>query len=258
MSLTRLPSLFLAAVLVAVLHAGAARAEIRTQPLDYRHGDVQLSGYLAWDDARQGRRPAILMVHDRSGLNEKALQDARMLAQLGYVVLAADMFGKGVVPKTVPEMQTQSRIYGDNRPLMRARARAGLDALAANPMVDATKMAVIGYCFGGTVSIELAEDGAPLLGVVPVHGSFRNFEPARAKNIKGTVLILHGAEDRTAPLEEVNKLIADLRAAQVPFQLELYSGSEHGFTDPGSPAEERADREYKASIQRFFREIFGV
>src|SRR5688500_12875772 len=206
MTSTRLLSAIIAGVLVSVLHAGSAQAEIRTQYLDYSHGDVPLSGFLAYDDALPGRRPGVLMVHDRSGLNEKALEDTRMLARMGYVVLAIDMFGKGVVPKTVPEMQTQSRIYGDNRPLMRARARVGYDALASHARVDPTKIAAIGYCFGGTTIVELAESGAKLAGVVPVHGSFRNFTPADAKNITGPVLILHGAEDMTAPMEEVNKL----------------------------------------------------
>jgi dienelactone hydrolase len=180
-----------------------------------------------------------------------------MIARMGYVVLAIDMFGKGIVPKTVPEMQTQSRIYGDNRPLMRTRAQAGLAALSAHARVDAAKIAAIGYCFGGTTIVELAESGAPLVGVVPVHGSFRNFTPADAKNIKGPVLILHGADDTTAPMEEVNKLTADLKAANVTWELQLYSGAAHGFTEPRGPQEERADRQYKAAIQDFFKEVFG-
>jgi dienelactone hydrolase len=251
-------STLLAAVLAVALGAGIARAEIKTQYVDYRHGDVPLSGYLAYDDAVQGRRPGVLLVHFRGGLTEKTLGDARMIAGMGYVVFAADMFGKGVLPQTVPEMQALTTLYDKDRPLMRARAQAGLDVLAANPMVDPAKLAVIGYCFGGTVAIELAESGAPLLGAIPVHGSFRDFTPEGARNIRGKVLILHGAEDQTAPLEEVNKLIADLRAAEVSWQLELYSGATHGFTMPRSPAEERADREYKAAVERFFEEIFGT
>ena len=106
------------------------------------------------------------MVHDRAGMTAKALEDTRMFARMGYVAFAADMYGKGVVPQTVPEMQELSRLYGNDRPLMRARARAGLGAFSANPMVDTSKIAVIGYCFGGTVAIELAESSAPLVGVV--------------------------------------------------------------------------------------------
>jgi len=93
--------------------------------------------------------------------------------------------------------------------------------------------------------------------MIAVHGSFRNFTPEAAKNIRGRVLILHGAEDEVAPLDEVNKLVADLRAAKVNWQLELYSGAQHGFSNPSNPSEERADREYKVAMQRFFKEIFG-
>ena len=103
----------------------------------------------------------------------------------------------------------------------------------------------------------MAETGIPIAGMVSVHGSFRNFTPEAAKNIRGRVLILHGAEDEVAPLDEVNKLVSHLRAAKVNWQLELYSGAQHGFTNPSNASEERADREYKVAIQRFFKEIFG-
>jgi dienelactone hydrolase len=154
-------------------------------------------------------------------------------------------------------MTAQTVIYNQDRPLMRARATAGFDVLKANPLVDASKIAVVGYCFGGTVAVELAETGVPIVGMVSVHGSFRNFMPDAAKNIKGRVLILHGADDPVAPLDEVNKLVGDLRAAKVNFQLELYSGTEHGFSNPKNAAEERADREYKVAMPRFFKEVFG-
>jgi dienelactone hydrolase len=250
-------SVVVGAALVFALQAGSAHAAIRTQYVDYMHGNIPLKGYLAYDDAISGKRPAVLLVHYRGGLQGSTLEDAQMIAKLGYVVFAADIFGKDVVPKTVPEMTALTNIYNNDRQLMRARAQAGFDALAKNSMVDTSKIAIIGYCFGGTVAVELAETGVPAAGTIAVHGSFRNFTPEAARNIKGRVLILHGAEDEVAPLDEVDKLIADLRAAKVTWELQLYSGSSHGFTNPSNPQEERADREYKLSIQRFFREIFG-
>src|ERR1700685_1474575 len=105
-------------------------------------------------------------------------------------------------------------------------------------MVDATKLAIVGYCFGGTVGVELSETGVPVLGFISVHGSFRNFAPEGAKNIKGRVLLLHGAEDPVVPLEEVNALVNQLRAAKVNWQLEVYSGAQHAFTKPQNPSEE--------------------
>lgn len=247
----------LGVALVVALQAGSAQAAIRTQYVDYMHGGTSLKGYLAYDDAISGRRPAVLLLHYRGGLQGSTIENAQMIARLGYVVFAADVFGRDIVPKEVPEMTRLTNIYNNDRPLMRARARAGFDVLAQHPMVDASKIALIGYCFGGTVAVELAETGVPAAGTIAVHGSFRNFTPEMARNIKGPVLILHGAEDEVAPLDEVNKLIADLRAAKVPWELQLYSGSSHGFDNPSNPHEERADREYKLSIQRFFKEMFG-
>jgi dienelactone hydrolase len=248
----------LIATLAALVQAPFAQAAVKTQYVDYRDGDTQLSGYLAYDDKFTGKRPAVLLVHYRGGLQAETLRDARMIASLGYVTFAEDIFGKGVVPKTVPEMTALTDIYNKDRAKMRTRARAGFDVLARNPMVDAGKIAIIGYCFGGTVAVELAETGVPAVGAVAVHGSFRDFQHDAAKNIKGRVLILHGAEDMVAPLEEVNKLVGDLRGAKVNWELQIFSGAEHGFTNPANASEERADREYKVAIQRFFKDIFGT
>src|ERR1700719_2464467 len=175
---------FILAAAVTLLSAGAAQAAVKTQWIDYKQGSTPLSGYLVYDDAVQGRRPRVLMIHDRSGFSEGTLADADMISKLGYVVFAEDMFGKGVVPKSVPEMTSLITIYDNDRALMRARALAGFDVLKAQPMVDPAKLASVGYCFGGTVGIELVETGAPLLGFVSVHGSFGNFAPEAAKNIK--------------------------------------------------------------------------
>ena len=246
----------LRAVFISMLVVGVAQAEVQTEYVDYQHGDTILSGYLAYDDSIEGSRPGVLLVHHRSGLDEETLESARMIAEMGYVVLAADMFGKGVLPQTVPEMQALTGVFNSDRMLTRARAQAGLDWLTGSSMVDDTRVAAIGYCFGGNVAIELAESGADLDGVVPVHGSFRNLVPENARNIQGQVLILHGAEDQVAPVEVVNSLISDFRAAEVDWQLELYSGASHGFTAPQGPAEERAEREYRAAVERFFAEIF--
>ena len=246
-----------AAVLALSLQFQASHAAIKTEYIEYLHGSTALKGYLAYDDALSGRRPGVLLAHYRGGLQGETLEYARMIAGMGYVVLAEDIFGKDIVPKTVPEMTALTNIYNNDRQLMRARARSGFDVLAKHPRVDPSKIAVVGYCFGGTVAVELAESGVPALGTIAVHGSFRNFTPADAKNIKGKVLILHGAEDEVAPLDEVNKLVADLRAAKVAWELQVYSGSSHGFTNPSNPAEERADAQYKTAMQRFFQELFG-
>ena len=256
MKIARLVS-FVVISAAVLLQAGAAQAAIKTRWIDYKQGDTPLSGYLVYDDAVQGRRPGVLMIHDRSGFSEGTLADAQMIAKLGYVVFAEDIFGKGVVPKSVPEMMSTIAIYDKDRALMRARALAGFDVLKGQPMVDPAKLASVGYCFGGTVGIELVETGSPLLGFVSVHGAFQNFAPEAAKNIKGRVLILHGAEDPVAPMTELDAVISQFRAAKVDFEVNLYSGAAHGFTKPQNPSEVRADDEYKVAMTRFLKDLLG-
>lgn len=257
MTVSHVSTALCAAVLTLALQAGAARAELKKQWIEYKDGNAPLYGYLVYDDAVTGKRPGVLMAHNRAGMSQTVIDNSDMVAKLGYVVFAADIFGKGVLPKDVPEMTAQTTIYNQNRPLMRSRATTGFDVLKANPLVDPARIAVVGYCFGGTVAVELAETGVPIVGMVSVHGSFRNFAPEAAKNIKGRVLILHGAEDEVAPLTEVNTLIGHLRAAKVNWQLEVYSGAQHAFTNPQNPSEERADREYKIAMPRFLKEVFA-
>ena len=245
----------LGVALAAVLAAGAARAEIKTEWIDYKQGDTALRGFLAYDDAIKDKRPGVLLVHRRDGMSALTLKNAEMVARLGYVVFAPDIFG--VVPQKTEDEVAQSTKFNNDRPLMRARAQAGFDVLRANPMVDQARIAVLGYCFGGTAAVELAETGAPIVGTVTIHGSFRNFQHDAATNIHGRMLILHGAEDPVAPLKELGILIQDLRDANVAWQLELYSGTKHGFSTPKNPDEERADTQSKASMARFFKEVFG-
>src|SRR6267154_1513125 len=180
MRIVRLVFFVLAAAAMTLL-AGAAQAAMKTQWIDYKQSNTALSGYLVYDDAVQGRRPGVLMIHDRSGFSAGTLADAEMIAKLGYVVFAEDIFGKGVVPKSVPEMTELITIYDKDRPLMRARALAGFDVLKAQPMVDPAKLASVGYCFGGTTGIELMETGAPLLGFVSVHGAYNNFAGGKSR-----------------------------------------------------------------------------
>src|SRR3984885_3867171 len=237
----------LTGALFACLSASAAHAEIKTQWIEYKDGDTALQGYLAYDDSLPGKRPGVLLLHRRDGMSDLTLENARMYAQQGYVVFAPDIFGKDIRPKTVPEMQAQTALYTANRPLMRARTQAGFDVLRNNPMVDTTKIATVGYCFGGEVGVEFAETGAPIVGSVAIHGSFRGYPAEAAKNIHGPVLILHGAEDPVAPLSEVVALIDQLRAAKIAFELNLYSGTEHGFSTPKDSDEEHADNESKVA-----------
>ena len=252
----------LPAILAAlfVLAAGPAQAEIRKGWIDYTHGTKKLKAYVVHDDARSGKRPAILMIHAREGMTPKTQELTEMWAKLGYVAFAADVFGygEGILPKNVDEMSAQTKIYRTDRALTRARVQAGWDALSKHPLVDAGRIAAIGYCFGGDVSLEFGSTGAPLALNVAIHGSFeKKYPEGWAKNIKGRFLILHGAEDVGYPMTTVQTVIDDLRVAKVPFQYEIYSGASHGFSTPKGPDNERANTQSIASAARNLREVFG-
>ena len=239
-----------------ILQIGSAAAQLKSQSVEYKHDETALEGYLVYDGSSSGKRPGVLLVHRRDGMTNFTREHTELIAKLGYVVFAADIFGKGVLPKDIAEMQAETAKYTKDRLLMRTRVQAGLDILRQNPMVDPSRIAVIGYCFGGTVAQELSHTGAPVVGTIVVHGSFRGFTPGAAKNIKGRVLILHGAEDPTAPLSELDLAIKELRQTEVDWQLELYSGADHGFTTPEGPANVRANVRAWAATQKFFAEVF--
>jgi dienelactone hydrolase len=250
-----------AAVAVAAVFAAVpASAEMKTQWVEYSQGGMQLKAYMAYDDKITGKRPAVLVAHAREGMTPKTQQLTELWAKLGYVSFAADIFGygQGILPKDVPEMTAQTQIYSKDRPLMRARTQAGYDALIKNPMVDASKVALVGYCFGGAVGVEFASTGAPLALNVSIHGSFRDHAAGWAKSAKGMFLILHGAEDEGYPLPVVDKVIQELRGAKVPFQYEVYSGTGHGFSSPKGKDEERANAQSIATTSRTMKELFGI
>jgi dienelactone hydrolase len=258
MTMQRMLPVALAAALV--MATGPARAEMKREWVEYTQGNTKLKAYMVYDDKLSGKRPAVFMVHDRSGMTESTLKHAEVWAGLGYLTFATDIFGygEGVLPKNIPEMQAQTAIYSKNIPLMTARTQAGFDTLLKNPMIDPARIALIGYCFGGEVGMEFGGIGAPLAANVAIHGSFRAHDPNWAKNVKGMYLILHGAEDMGYPLTAVNVVVNELRGAKVPFELEVYSGAGHGFSNPKNKAEERANEESIATTARALKELFGA
>lgn len=257
MILDRVLPAILAASLAFV--AAPAQAELKKDWIEYAHGDKKLKGYLSYDDGMQGKRPAVLTIHGQDGMSASTQKLVDIWAMRGYTSFAADIFGygEGILP-TGKEMSVQTTIYRKDRTLMRARAQAAFDALARHPLVDAGRIALIGYCFGGSVGIEFGSTGAPLALNVSIHGSFGGHTPGWAKNAKGRFLILHGAEDVGYPVATaVFPVIEELRAAKIPFQLEIYSGASHGFYRPVGKDNERALEQSIAATARHLREVFG-
>ena len=250
--------------IVAIITATSAKAEIRTSVVEYREGNTILEGYLAFDDEIKGPRPGVMVVHAWKGLGEQDKRRARELAELGYVAFAADIYGKGIRPKNNQEAAAQATIYRSNRQLMRDRANAGLRVLKRNRMVTFNQTAAIGYCFGGGVVLELARSGARVDGVVSFHGNLDTPDPEDAKNIRGKVLVLHGARDPLVPIEQVKGFIREMEMAKVDYQLVMYGDAVHSFSDPsagndpstGVAYNARADRRSWQDLKTFFAEIF--
>jgi dienelactone hydrolase len=265
MKYSRLTAISLGALFAfAGIFAGPASAEIRTKAIDYKQGDTVFEGYLAWDDAATAKRPGILIAHAKRGLGEFAEGRARELAKLGYVAFAADVYGKGVRPQEDDASTAQSQKLKKDRPLTRKRIQAAYDVLKADPHVDTSKFGIIGYCMGGMVALELARSGTPVQAIAIFHGSLDTPTPEDAKNIKGRVLVMHGADDPNVPMKDVEALVKEMRDANVNFELELYSGTVHGFTEPENAGglgkrtayNERSAKKSWASMQELFHEVF--
>jgi dienelactone hydrolase len=223
--------LLFAALCVMACAAGSAQAAVKFETIDYKQGDTALEGWLVYDDATTARRPGVIVFPAWWGPSAQDKDVAERLARMGYVAFVADMYGKGVRPDTIPAAAAESGKYYKDRPLVLARAEAGFDQLRQSSMVDTGKLAAIGYCFGGMPALDLARSGAPLVDVVTFHGSLGTPNPESDKNIKGHVLVLHGAADPIVNAEAVAKFEKELTEAGVDWQVILYGNVMHAFTD---------------------------
>jgi dienelactone hydrolase len=258
----RLMVLALAGVVLGC--AATAVAELKTETIEYSHGDVRCKGYLAYDEARPGKRPGVLVVHEWWGLNDYAKRRTRELAALGYLALAADMYGDGRVVQTAEQAAALSAPFRSDRALARGRAAAALQRLREHPLCDPARLAAIGYCFGGMIVLELARSGAELAGVVSFHGSLATQTPATAGQLKARVLVCHGADDPFVSAGELAAFASEMRNAGADWQLVSYGGAVHSFTNPeadhyniaGAAYNARADRRSWEAMKLFFAEIF--
>jgi len=237
--------------------AAAASAEVKTQRVEYRQGDTVLEGYLAYDDSKTGKRPGVLIVHDWDGLTAYEEGRARQLAQMGYVAFCADIYGKGVRPKSPQENGAQAGKYRNDPTLFRARLQSGLDRLKGFEQVNATKTAAMGYCFGGGGVLELARSGADVNGVISFHGSLAPRTPSEATNIKSKVLAVHAAQDPAVPREAMNAFLDEMKEGKIDYQLVVYNLNVHAFTVPGPQYDRRADERSWAELDRFLSELFA-
>lgn len=207
------------------------RAEIKSEVIDYKQGDTQLQGFVAYDDAHKGKRPGVLIVHEWWGHNQHPRNQALRIAKAGYVAFAIDMYGKGKVathPNDAKAFMTEATADFTRE---KARFDAALALFKARPDVDAKKIAAIGYCFGGAVVLDMARLGEPFALVATFHGALSTKQQAKAP-LKPRILVLHGADDPMVPPEAVAGFKKEMTAAKARFEVIEYPGAKHGFTNP--------------------------
>lgn len=252
--------------LVVLSLTSYALGTVKTGPVDYKVGGEGFRGFLAYDDSISGKQPGVLVVPEWWGLNDYAKGRAEQLAKLGYVAFVMDPYGDGKVTTDPKEAgKLAGALRGGDRKELRERANASLNLLKKNEHVDPEKIAAIGYCFGGTTVLELARSGADLAGMVSFHGSLGTPHPEDAKNIKGKVLVCHGADDTFESPEEIAGFQQEMRDAKVDWQMNIYSGAVHAFTNPdadkfgikGIAYNANADHRSWQAMKDFFVEIFG-
>ena len=237
---------------------------MKTQKLDYTNGKTKFIGYLAFDDAHSGRRPGVVVFPEAFGLGEHARQRAERLAQLGYVALAADINGNGVVYDDMAQLGPVIQPLYSDRSEWRSRARAALDALLAQSLVDSQRVAAIGYCFGGTTALELARTGAPLAAIATFHAGLVPELPGDGGRIRASVLVCHGAEDPLIKKEAIDTLTTELRRDRVDWEIIHYGNAVHSFTNPeadkrqvqGLAYNKKADVRSWAAMRHLFDEAF--
>lgn len=206
---------------------------MRIEDIEYRVGDRRMVGHLAVDDERAGGRPGVLVCHGGPGLDEHAKGRAERLAALGYAAFALDYHGDGK-PLGRDEMMGRLGALMGAPDRIRELARAGLAILLEQQEVDPARVAAIGYCFGGTMALELARSGAELAAVVGFHSGLGTQRPARAGDVKASILVCIGADDPMVPPEQRAAFEEEMRAAEVDWRLNLYGGAVHSFTDPNA------------------------
>ena len=256
----------LIAMAVVALAAGTSNAAVVTKVVEYEFDGVKLKGFLAHDDAVKEKRPGVLVVHEWWGLDDYAKDRCKQLAGLGYVAFAPDMYGEGKTAEHPDDARKMATMTRANAKVWRGRAEAGLKQLASQPSVDATKLAAIGYCFGGTTCLQLAYAGADLKAVVTFHAAITPIPTeAEAKAVKPKILVCHGDADFFIKPEDVKAFREALDNAKVKYEFVGYKDVFHSFTVPGADKhmikgmkyDKAADEDSWKRMLALFKETLG-
>lgn len=253
------------AVGAAVLLGQPRAPTVSTRTVEYTEGTTALEGFIAWDSTATERRPGVLVVHEWWGLNERMRQRAERLADAGYVAFAVDLYGKGKVATHPQDAQAFMAEATKDPAVIAARFNAALAQLKRDPHVDTTRIAAIGYCFGGGVALEMARAGADLAAVVSFHGVLTTKTPAQPGKVKARLLVLAGGADPFVPPEQVEAFKREMQAAGAQFEVVVYPGAKHAFTNPDAAQygmdalayNADADQESWAAMLSLFKTVFS-
>ena len=255
---------WLFALMLCAFGMSAAHAEMQAKPIEWKVGKDTFSGYLVYDDTNAIKRPGGLMVPDWYGVTDSAIAKAKHVAGDDYVVLLADVYGKGIRPKTDEDAMAQVKKLRADLPTLRARAAKALEVLrtAKDVPLDAKHIGAIGYCFGGTTALELARSGADVAAVATFHGGLATTMPAKPGTVKASILVLNGADDQ-GTAGDIPAFENELNAAKVDWQFVNFSGAVHCFAlpdankPPGCVYNELATRRSERMMRVFFAEKFA-
>ncbi len=234
------------------------------QEISYQHGGVELKSYLFQDDAFKGKRPAVMVFHERWGMNDYVLLRAEMLAEAGYIALAVDMYGDGRRTRSVDEADKWMKQLTGNKDLWQQRVISGYKQLLKVDGIDSMKVAAVGYSFGGSTALQMAYSGVDISGVISVHGNLPPVTANEAKNIKAKVLVLHGDLDDIVPKKNIEQLSSALTGAEIDWEMNVYGGAMKSFSNPyasgygleGVEFNEVAEQRSWARTLSFLEELF--
>jgi dienelactone hydrolase len=223
-------------LVLGMVGVATAEPKIVGKAVEYSAQGVVMKGYLAYDENIKGKRPGVLVIHEWWGLNDYARKRARMLAELGYTGLAVDMYGEGKEAIHPDDAGKFSSELMKNFDVAKIRFIAAMDFLKQQATIDPTRIAAIGYCFGGGVVLNMARQGIDLKGVASFHGSLNAVKPAQVGNVKAKILVLHGGDDKFIPTEQIEAFKQEMKSAGAYFQFISYPGAVHSFTNPEADA----------------------
>jgi len=258
---------FLYAAIMFMATTASAQAKVVGEETSYSADGITMKGYIAYDNSIKGRRPGVLVVHEWWGHNDYARSRARMLAKLGYTAIAVDMYGDGKTaahPKEAGEFSGAVRANMDGA---EKRFVAAMDTLRAHKTVDGSRIAAIGYCFGGGLVVEMARRGVDLNGVASFHGNPGTQKPVAKGVIKGKLLVMNGAADPFIKPETIKAFEDEMKKAGVDYRFINYPNAKHAFTNPGATAlgkqfglpleyNKAADNKSWKELKGFLKKIF--